>query len=336
VVDVERRVGCVVWLVVLVVAGLWSGRAQAEEKARLVYVRGAGTSDCPDEVDLRLWVIARLGYDPFSPQASRVVLARVEAEQQQLRGSVEVVDAEGKSTGRRDLSSQSERCQELARTMALSISLAIDPERASARPEPLPEPKRAAEAKTAPPPAPSSEKSPEREPLLPRDPPRSAPHVFASLSLTSTAGMLPEIALGGAAGLGARWQRLALALEARALGSLPRPVEPRGQLDGALVGGSAVGCLVQSRLGVCLVGHLAAQRLTASGVSDPAASWGLFSALGARVGLRVALSQPLSVVFALEGLVNLSRNSARLSDTEVWKAPPLSAQLAVGIETHFL
>jgi hypothetical protein len=58
-----------------------------EEHARLVYVRETGAEKCPGEVDLRLRVVARLGYDPFSPQASQVVLARIEARAGELHGS---------------------------------------------------------------------------------------------------------------------------------------------------------------------------------------------------------------------------------------------------------
>src|SRR5687768_12796994 len=94
-----------VWVLLLGLA--LPSAARAEEKARLVYVRGEGADDCPAEVDLRLWVIARLGYDPFSPQASRVVIARVESREHDLHGSVEVADQQGLSTGRRELSSKS-------------------------------------------------------------------------------------------------------------------------------------------------------------------------------------------------------------------------------------
>src|SRR4051812_29189298 len=115
------------------VAGLLSVRAvHAEEKARLVYARGSGTAGCPAEIDLRLSVVARLGYDPFSPQASRVVLARIERRRAALVGVVELVNDAGLASGRRELSAPKRRCDELARAMALSISLTIDPERALA------------------------------------------------------------------------------------------------------------------------------------------------------------------------------------------------------------
>jgi hypothetical protein len=116
---------------VLVAAASWPISAAAEEKARLVYVRGNGADDCPAEVDLRLWVMARLGYDPFSPQASRVVISRVEARGDRLVSNLEVIDQGGKPTGQRELKAAPGHCGELARALALSISLAIDPDRAS-------------------------------------------------------------------------------------------------------------------------------------------------------------------------------------------------------------
>ena len=126
--------GKLLGLWVLALSAAWPVSARAEEKVRLVYVRGTGADDCPAEVDLRLLVMARLGYDPFSPQASRVVISRVETRGEQLVSNLEVIDQGGMSTGQRELTAKPGRCGELARALALSISLAIDPDRANLSP----------------------------------------------------------------------------------------------------------------------------------------------------------------------------------------------------------
>ena len=43
--------------------------ASAGASAHLVYVRGAGAEQCPGEQAIRAAVGARLGYDPFFPDA---------------------------------------------------------------------------------------------------------------------------------------------------------------------------------------------------------------------------------------------------------------------------
>lgn len=309
-------------------ASCGAGDALAEAKARLVYVRGDGADECPEELDLRLWVIARLGYDPFSPQASRVVLARVEQQLEALHGSVELVDRDGKATGRRELSSPLGRCQELARALALSISLAVDPERASAPPKGVEEP-------------------PPREPAEPPPPQETAPraidavgprplHWFTSASLVGGVAILPAAALGGAVGVGLRADRFSLALEARALSSFAREVAPRGELSGALFGGGPVGCWWPGRFAGCLTTVVGAQRVGSAEISRPDSSTGLYWGIGARLMFQAPVSSSLRFTVAAEGLLNLSRNDVRLSNVEIWRAPPLGGLLQIGGEAHFL
>lgn len=107
-------------------------RSNAAEKsqARLVYVLGAGVRDCPAPMQLRIAVTARLGYDPFSATAPRTVIAQIEEKSSELLGHVELVSDENVSQGARELTAPGDRCSELVRAMALSISIAIDPESA--------------------------------------------------------------------------------------------------------------------------------------------------------------------------------------------------------------
>jgi hypothetical protein len=252
--------------------------AHAEEKARLVYVRGDGAGNCPAEVDLRLWVMARLGYDPFSPQASRVVIARVEAREHELFSSVEVADQAGLSTGRRELSSKNERCQELARAMALSISLAIDPERASlARDEAV------AATTPAPAPTPPSTAPPPRVPAPPFAQ-QEATHsrVFLRGAFESGVGQLPGLALDGALGVGLRFRRTSLAVEGRGALTLGADLTPPGSLTGSLLVAGLTACAHFGAIGLCAIGYVGQQRLGTRDVAQPNTSSGPYLSLGSR------------------------------------------------------
>jgi hypothetical protein len=325
----------------LALGATWPGNARAEEKARLVYVRGAGVEDCPAEVDLRLLVMARLGYDPFSPQASRVVISRVEARGDLLISNLEVIDEGGISTGQRELTAKPGRCGELARALALSISLAIDPERASqpatagpAKPSDDAVTSAEQDGAAAREPNPSAELASEPGRAV-AEPPR-ARRVFASLALASSLGTLPGFSLGGTASLGLRLRSVAVSLDGLGQVAWPRELQPRGQLEGVLLGGGVSLCAVSGAWEACAAARAAAQRLAASEVEHPGASYGLFLGIGPRLAWAVPLGREVAFVAALEGLLHLTRNSAHLSGRQVWRAPPLSGSLLLGVRTLFL
>jgi len=326
----------------LIVGFVFPTAAKAEAKARLVYVRGEGLTACPSEVDLRLWVMARLGYDPFSPQASRVVIARIEAREQQLVSSVEVADQDGFSTGRRELSSKNERCEDLARAMALSISLAIDPERASLTHDapvvvPAAEPARdtpPAPAPRAPAPVAPARAAPPAAPQKRPEPTR--PRAFVRGTFESRLGQLPGVGLGAGLAAGWRWGWASLALEAHGALSLGRELSPAGNLTGALLIGGLAGCAHWGPMGLCAVAHAGQQRLGTHDVAQPSASSGPYVGFGPRLALELPLGRELAVVAGLEGVLDATRNRALLTGREVWKAPLLGATLSVGVGAHFL
>lgn len=309
--------------------------AHAENKARLVYVRGDGAGGCPAEVDLRLWVMARLGYDPFSPQASRVVIARVEAREQRLFGSVEVADQNGLSAGQRELSSKNQHCDELARAMALSISLAIDPERATLagdEPSATPVSTPAAPAlAAAPAPAAVSASTPA---VVPQETKPS--HGFVHGVFESGVGRLPGLALGGAVGFGWRYRDVSLALEAHSALTPGEELAPRGSLTGSLLLAGLVGCAHFGTLGACAVGYGGRQRLSTHGIAQPETGSGSYVGVGPRLVLQPPLTRRLALLIGLEVVVHATRNRALLTDREVWKAPVLGATLNFGVGAHFL
>jgi hypothetical protein len=302
--------------------------ARAEERARLVYVRSEGAEACPDEIALRLRVVARLSYDPFSPGASRVVVARIDAVPKALLGTVELVDAQGMSSGKRELSSTPESCEELARSMALSISLAIDPDREQSPPaaspaEPEPEP--------APPAPPRGREEPARAVSA------TPGHFFAGLAFVGAVGALPAPALGGLGSFGFRTRYFSVALEGRASWSLERELTPRGSIDGSLIGGGLSACGRLDYVGACFVALAGVQALESSGVAAAQARSATFVGLGPRLSFRGARSaHGVAFTASLEGLLSLTRNRAYFSGVEIWRSPALSGAALLGIDLPFL
>jgi hypothetical protein len=308
-------------------AGLLSARsAHAEEKARLVYARGAGTAGCPAEIELRLSVVARLGYDPFSPQASRVVLARIERRRAVLVGVVELVNDAGLSSGRRELSAPKRRCDELARAMALSISLTIDPERALALHPAAPSPGAFSTLPEEAPPDPELESPHRARPL----------RLFAGATLAGAQSLLPTFALGGGAYLGIGWQAFSLQIETRLMTSFHHGLQEGGSLSGQTADPGLAGCRAFKQFGACLVAQLGTERVRTHDNGDPSTVTKIHAAAGPRYLMYFPQGAHLTLVAGVEALLNLSRNRARMYRRDVWDSPLLSGTILFGAETDFL
>ena len=85
-------------------------------------------SQCPEEAALRKEVAERLGYNPFFVWAERTIVARIEREGPAFVATVQLLDAKGIVQGSRSLGSSSNDCAEVAKSVALVISIGIDPE----------------------------------------------------------------------------------------------------------------------------------------------------------------------------------------------------------------
>ena len=102
--------------------------AEAGLSARLVYLRAGTAEGCPDQSALKLAVARRLGYDPFLLSAPHTVIAEVSGNGEALKARARLLDDAGIVLGSRELSaSGSEGCSELLASLALAISLTLDP-----------------------------------------------------------------------------------------------------------------------------------------------------------------------------------------------------------------
>lgn len=336
----------------IVMAAL-TGQAPDGKTVRLLYVREAGAESCPAEPDLRAAVTTRLGYDPFRAEAQRSVLARVAGSQGGLVGSIELMDEAGLSRGKRELRTDGATCDEMARAMALSMSIAVDPEHA-ARGDAVPEPASSAAlplpaeaesavappASLAPPPKPPEPKpQPDRarRPLsdrLPVPAPRGT-RISLSLAGLSAAGIAPGLAFGGALGVQGQRGAWALGLGARLLRAPSTLVDRSTRLEATLGAAELSGCLRGSVFEHCLLGLAGKTWLDPNGVSQPRSASGVFGALGVRSGFAAQVSRQFGVFAHLEGLAVLSPLRAQVDGADVWAAPSVAATLAVGARAHF-
>lgn len=320
----------------------------AAKTVRLVYVRDAGVEGCPAEPEVRAAVTGRLGYDPFRPDALSTLLARVSKSGIGFTGSIELIDGAGLSRGKREMSTEGESCDEMARAMALSMSIAVDPERAAdgAAP-PAAEPAAAEIPPTSEPKGAATPEEPAPGPMEPAASPRSvadepaapAPssptRLGVSVAGIGMAGVAPSLAYGGGLWLHGRRGAWSLGLGGRLLRSPSEPVAGLTELDVILATAELHGCWHRAFLEQCLVGLAGASSVSARGISQPGSDTGAFGAVGLRTGAGVSISRALELFARLEGLVIMAPVRPQVDGQDVWAAPSLAASLAAGARADF-
>ena len=281
-----------------------SSRAEASPTARLVYVRGEGADTCPDEAALKQSVAARLGYDPFRPFVQPTLFAEVHRDKGRFVGSLKMVDGAGIERGARRFDAAGDDCAELTATMALSMSIAIDPRSALAPPPGTPAP--AADSTEAPSldkptdaPADAPVKTPAPpETSIPTGPPPPAGskgRLGVGIGLHGAAGLSPVATAGARISGEVSWSSLSVGLELRADLPASSNLERGGAVKTWLIGAAVVPCWRVAWFSGCAVGLVG--RLQASSVDVARETRETFAFAAA--GLRLAADFPVGEALAV-------------------------------------
>ncbi|MBI5481038.1 MAG: sigma-70 family RNA polymerase sigma factor [Deltaproteobacteria bacterium] len=131
---VSGRVGARAVALTAVLLGAAPASADPVASVRLEFTRAEGAETCPDEIDLRRGVVARLGRDPFTAAGPRVIRVTISRGAAGLSGRVVALNAEGRIAGERVIASRRLDCGELAASLALALAIAIDPLAAARNP----------------------------------------------------------------------------------------------------------------------------------------------------------------------------------------------------------
>jgi hypothetical protein len=343
-------------LVALPIA-LASSQAFAFPSSRLVYAR-EGVESCPAEDAARRAVVARLGYDPFSSVAEQTIVAEISRDRDELRGRVELVDERGWVQGTREFRTPTSQCEELVATMALAISIAIDPASESARESrktaPPGDASSSLTASEAPPPrhaapSPVSPATPVDEGATPQPatdefinslepafsalPPRL--QFRLGLSLNGSFGTAPDAALGMTASFGVRSRNLSFAIEARGDWEASNNIAGGGAVVASLLAGSAISCFHVRFWFVCGVAVVGEIQDSSDGLPTKRSDEALYVAAGARGGAELPLWGPLFLRPQVDILANFARVELRVDDARAWQAAPISAVIGAGVVTSF-
>ncbi len=339
---------------------LVTGPLRAETPARAVrlsYRVDRGLERCPDEHALRGAVEARLGYAPWSDDAPRAIAVAVHRAGSALRGEVTTTGPAGAPARTREIAAAGDDCAELVTSIALAISIAVDPEVAF-RPSPAPPaPPRAlpgaegGAAKDTPSPPSRTPGSALPPPALVADPlpvalaaPASIPSKVrwhSGVGGFVAAGAAPGVTGGIAVQVGLRYRAFSGEVEGRfdAPATTTAAAASGGAVSAGLRAASVVPCFqlreVRPRLAACAVGTLGVLRGTGAGVSGARADATPFAAAGARVEAGLPIGGAFSVFVHGDVAATLTRTTLLLQGYAVWTTPPVSGVLGAGIRAHF-
>jgi hypothetical protein len=311
----------------------------ATTTARLVYLRGAGTESCPDERELIDAVAARLGYDPFTPFSLETLFTEVDKDGSGFVARVKLVSHDNTVRGARTLQTRG-ACSDLMASLALTISIAIDPMAGTRKgpPEGLPPGERpvdvdgASQTGEAP-----AEPTPEPAPAAPPTAAPPSPRVVFAIG----GGPLASVGYASAPALGlaifgrARIGDFSIALEGR--GDLPAgtDVSEGGRVRSSLLAVSLLPCGHAGVLFGCArgtVGRLAAEGLD---VTDPGSSGAIWGAVGLRAGAEIPFGRVFALRIAADGDAVLTRYALRINGETRFRYSAVAGDLGLAAVATF-
>ena len=331
---------------VLVAIAAWTNRVQAAPggAARLEYARSERAAACPDRGALKAAVSKRLGYDPFLPAARQTIVVEIIDVDGGLRAQMRLSDENGLIIGSRELREQAGHCDELVASLALAISIALDPGAALA--EKSPNPGREPAAAADPPP------EPERESVEQEHPPKvnrpraertaSAAPALGRLeagvrsTLFADAGSAPALAFGWRLGLDLRRNWLQVGAEFTQQFPSTKELAEGGRARVSLLGGMLAPCVVSHTLAGCALLTLGVLQTRGENIPYPSSQNTFYAALGARFEFTPTLLGQLQLLTQVEALKPFTPVSLEVVGGEVWHTPFLTFSAGIGLRLHFL
>lgn len=312
----------------LVILAVCAGKiSHARSRAvQLAYRVDPGVTGCPDEATLKREVQLRLGSDPWQQNTARTVLVAVARTKDGLQARIQLQQADGSILGRRVLRGGRGECRELGAAMALAISIAIDPKRASHLPA-----KRNLKQTS---PVTVHERTPPGRVLEPSPP--SGPQLALSLGTMLALGTAPNPTGGLELQVALRWTIYALAMEGRF--DFPASADLQsGRISALLGGGSLLGCAHHRMLFGCAVFTAAALRGSGHELVNARQVTLPYIAAGLRGGVEYIVISRWSLrvhgeILAPFGQITLEDSSTRES---LWTTPDLSGSFALSAACTF-
>lgn len=297
-------------------------------------------ADCPSRDDVAGRVQERLGYLPFSDDATAKVDVTIMRSDGGFAARVTLDDPKDGRRGERELHANA--CRELSEAMTLTIALMLDP-RSLTRAEPKHDGERPPEREPKPTgattkarPAPWNEPDP-FAPEKPRPvPPRPKPwrlRFGAGVVGSVNAGPGPTAGLEAMVGI----ERGAFVLDLEGRADLPSTKDD-GQgraVSASLLVGTIAPCLKMRRLGLCALAQLGALNAEGIGAGLPEMDTAFYAAAGIRPFIELPIVEQWLVRFHPDLTAPLTPTSTTVAGTTVWSTPAIAIALGLDIVGRF-
>jgi hypothetical protein len=301
----------------------------AQRTARLVYDRGAGAEPCPDAARIEEAVAARLGYNPFVDQSELLLRISVSATGERLSARIEVRRGES-GVGERVLDGPADDCRELAESVVLATSIAIDPTALSRAPATDPE---------SPPPIvavpPQPQRPPEAAPAASRL--EEAPSELSyggRFGISGTLGTAPGPSFGMRLEIDLRWTHASIGVAGR----VDFPASERaggGTVEGSVLLGEVSACGWMEPVFACGVAAVGAFRGVGRDLVDSRDVTKPHVGLGGRVGVEIPIYGAVSVRLQLDVLAAITQTTLLVGDERVWTMAPVSGTFSALLGLRF-
>jgi hypothetical protein len=298
---------------------------------RFEYARqeGAGASACPELPAIAAGVAARLGYEPFDDRASDLVRATIRTAAHGLEARIELVDGDGVVKAERRLVSHQRDCTELASSVELAVSIAIDPLGVGAAEPPASVPADVAEPRAVAAPAP--------EPTAPAaSTTRPHPPLAARVEggVVGTAAKAPSYSLGARVGGALGGHIFSIGLEGQADFSARKPLQ-QGYARATLWTASLVPCARQGVVAVCALFTAGLLRGSGDELFDAHSTNLFYAAAGLRLSFAIPLTSSLALTVHGDATAPFTEEQLRVDAQTVWTSPHVAAALGVGLAATF-
>jgi hypothetical protein len=316
------------------------------DATRLEYARSAGAAACPDRTALKAAVSKRLGYDPFFPAARQTIVVEIIDVESDLRAQMRLLDESGMIVGSRELREKAGQCDELVASLALAISIALDPNAALGEaPASTAKDDSAGPASTEPPPEPELDSVAQEHPPKPNRPreeqvtgsqqKRERLQIGVRASLFADIGTAPALAFGWRLGfdLGRNGYRFAAEFSQQLPASKQLP--EGGHARASLLSGTLAPCLASATLAGCGLLSLGSLRARGEDIENPASHSTFYAAIGARLEYSPKLTGQLRLLTQIDALKPLTPVSMQVVGEEVWHTPFLTFAAGIGLRLHF-
>jgi hypothetical protein len=313
----------------LVVMSASTAHAEEAPRVRLTFRTPTDDAGCPSERVFRDLVAARVGRDPFADDASRAIDATLTKRGVQFHGRVALFDASGKVRGERELDDRS--CAELAESLAIAISILLDPFGRWARPAPLETPP-PVPASPPPPVAPRVEPPTDAAPPAPPHP-ATKDHVawMPTASVTSALGSAPDLLWGARFGLRLKVRSWSVSAEAAYDTMLSTAQIGRDRVEAERWFGALSPCLHLESAAVCATALMGVIHSFSASVLVPTTRRSLIADAGIRAGWSLWLGRTVGIEPWITATVPLSRTILLVSDEAIWRAPRVAGTVGLSM-----